>query len=109
MLVVTIYAKQIDLWPVPEADSLSMNSDSPIAVNRPMALAAQARRFFKWNRRAIDKAQNVPILGVVAIKAPSIFRIPVVQNYIIVGRADSTNSFIRFHAGMAIGARENSL
>jgi hypothetical protein len=56
---------------VPHAGSLSVQACLPLTQDRAVTLAAKDVGFFKTYQLAVRKPQFVPVVGIVAIKAPA--------------------------------------
>lgn len=63
-------AGEVLLGSVPIADALAVSSSLPVTVLHAMALATQLRSLVELEEPAIGKMKAVPVLGVVAVKAP---------------------------------------
>ena len=94
-------AQQIALGPIPVAYTAAMDSLPPIPENRAVALPTQAITFVKTNQRPVCETKPVPIIRIVAVKTPSLFR-PMIKHDVVVHILENAAFNIRLHIRMTL-------
>ena len=103
----TVHAKPVQFLAVPFAGPFAVDPRFPVPEYGAMALAAEVVGFFKGDEVTICQPQFVPVIRVVAVKAPSLFA----------GMVEHLGNFhmfifqlpsfgVDFHVSMAVGAGE---
>ncbi len=64
------YAEEILLFAVPASCSLAVEPRFPVAQDRAVALPAQDVRFLEFDLLAVCEPEFVPVVRIVAVKAP---------------------------------------
>jgi hypothetical protein len=83
MGIVAMHAKEILLLPIPCSGSLSVDSQSPIPVLRPVTLAAQLKGFVKSQQSSIRLSERIPLIGIVTGQTPPVLGIMIEKDVIV--------------------------
>ena len=68
---VTVDAEAVLFFSVPHSCSLAMETGLPFTQYYAVTLTAEVVRFLEPNDRPIGESQRIPVIGIMAVKAPS--------------------------------------
>jgi hypothetical protein len=92
---------------IPTPGSSAVYPCSPVPVFFPMALPTEPVGFFEGHRSPAGQVENIPVFGIMAVEAPTIFLIVLKSNFGVKTGELPSSAVHRDHV-VAVGTGENA-
>ena len=70
--IMAMDTETVHFFPVPFAGSLAVDAGFPVTEDRSVALAAEIVGFLKGDKVAVGQPQYIPVVRIMAVKAPAL-------------------------------------